>query len=143
MRPCQNVSTRVFRRPLKGTGKIGTATVTVLVLTAGLFGVYTFGVFGADAGRSPQRRAVMVSIDGLPPELYLHPEKYNLRIPNLKRLKAEGSYAESVEGVYPSVTYPSHTIRSTWAGSAAEAEPSWCRPTWATQPKSIVWWRRS
>lgn len=32
-----------------------------------------------------------------------------LRIPNLRRLQAEGSYAEGVVGVYPSVTYPSHT----------------------------------
>ena len=33
----------------------------------------------------------------------------NIRIPNLQRLKSLGSYAEAVEGVYPSVTYPSHT----------------------------------
>ena len=33
----------------------------------------------------------------------------NIRIPNLQRLMTEGSYAEGVEGVYPSVTYPSHT----------------------------------
>jgi len=32
-----------------------------------------------------------------------------LRIPNLERLKNEGSFAEGVEGVYPSVTYPAHT----------------------------------
>ncbi len=31
------------------------------------------------------------------------------RIPNLLRLKEEGSFAEGVEGVYPTVTYPSHT----------------------------------
>jgi predicted AlkP superfamily pyrophosphatase or phosphodiesterase len=31
------------------------------------------------------------------------------RLPNLARLHAEGSFAEGVEGVYPSVTYPSHT----------------------------------
>jgi predicted AlkP superfamily pyrophosphatase or phosphodiesterase len=33
----------------------------------------------------------------------------NAHIPNLKRLRAEGSYAEGVEGVYPTVTYPSHS----------------------------------
>jgi predicted AlkP superfamily pyrophosphatase or phosphodiesterase len=33
----------------------------------------------------------------------------NLQTPNLRRLQAEGSYAEGVVGVYPSVTYPSHT----------------------------------
>jgi predicted AlkP superfamily pyrophosphatase or phosphodiesterase len=30
-------------------------------------------------------------------------------IPNLLRLKEEGSFAEGVEGVYPTVTYPAHT----------------------------------
>jgi len=33
----------------------------------------------------------------------------NAHLPNLKRLRAEGSYAEGVQGVYPTVTYPSHT----------------------------------
>jgi len=33
----------------------------------------------------------------------------NIRTPNLRRLVAEGSHAEGVVGVYPSVTYPSHT----------------------------------
>ena len=32
-----------------------------------------------------------------------------LATPNLTRLKKEGSLAEAVEGVYPTVTYPSHT----------------------------------
>jgi predicted AlkP superfamily pyrophosphatase or phosphodiesterase len=33
----------------------------------------------------------------------------HLHIPNLQRLKREGSFAEGVVGVYPSLTYPSHT----------------------------------
>ncbi len=33
--------------------------------------------------------------------------------PNLTRLKTEGSFAEAVEGVYPTVTYPSHTTMVT------------------------------
>src|SRR5438477_4709547 len=32
-----------------------------------------------------------------------------LRTPNIRRLTEGGSYAEGVEGVYPTVTYPSHT----------------------------------
>ena len=65
--------------------------------------------FGKAEGAAAQRRAVMISIDGLPPDLYLNRDKYGLRIPNLLELMEQGSYAEAVEGVYPSVTYPSHT----------------------------------
>jgi predicted AlkP superfamily pyrophosphatase or phosphodiesterase len=50
----------------------------------------------------------MISIDGLGASWYMSPLP-KLRIPNLRRLMEEGSYAEGVEGVYPSVTYPSHT----------------------------------
>ena len=32
-----------------------------------------------------------------------------IHIPNLTRLRREGSYADGVIGVYPTLTYPSHT----------------------------------
>lgn len=51
---------------------------------------------------------VVISVDGMMPAAYLRPDRYNLNIPNLRRLMAEGSYAAGVIGVYPSVTYPSH-----------------------------------
>lgn len=54
------------------------------------------------------RHVLVVSIDGLGASWLTAPPP-NLRIPNLRRLQAEGSYAEGVVGVYPSVTYPSHT----------------------------------
>lgn len=42
------------------------------------------------------------------PDSYTNPIPGS-KIPNLLRLKREGSYAEAVEGVYPTLTYPSHT----------------------------------
>ena len=51
---------------------------------------------------------VVLSVDGMPPAFYLQPEKFGLKIPNLRRLVNEGTYAEAVESVYPSVTYPAH-----------------------------------
>jgi predicted AlkP superfamily pyrophosphatase or phosphodiesterase len=54
------------------------------------------------------RHVVMISVDGLGAGWYMAPPP-NLRVPNLRRLMDEGSYAEGVVGVYPSVTYPSHT----------------------------------
>jgi predicted AlkP superfamily pyrophosphatase or phosphodiesterase len=63
---------------------------------------------GANPVSSADRHVVMISIDGLGASWYMSPPP-ELRTPNLRRLREEGSYAEGVEGVYPSVTYPSHT----------------------------------
>ncbi|MBL8150082.1 MAG: alkaline phosphatase family protein, partial [Blastocatellia bacterium] len=52
---------------------------------------------------------VVISVDGLHPELYLKSDQLGLKIPTIKRLMQQGSYAEAMETVYPSVTYPSHT----------------------------------
>lgn len=55
------------------------------------------------------KHVVMISIDGMVPDYYTAPERVGLRAPNLALLKNGGAYAEGVEGVYPSVTYPAHT----------------------------------
>jgi predicted AlkP superfamily pyrophosphatase or phosphodiesterase len=52
---------------------------------------------------------VMISIDGLKPDYILEADKHQLKIPNLRKMLAEGSYARAVTGVLPTVTYPSHT----------------------------------
>ncbi len=52
---------------------------------------------------------VLISIDGLKPDYILAADKYQLRVPNLRRMLAEGAYAKAVTGVLPTVTYPSHT----------------------------------
>jgi predicted AlkP superfamily pyrophosphatase or phosphodiesterase len=61
----------------------------------------------------PGRRPVLViSVDGMRASDYTAPPP-GTRIPNLLRLKRLGSYADGVEGVYPTVTYPSHTTMVT------------------------------
>jgi predicted AlkP superfamily pyrophosphatase or phosphodiesterase len=52
---------------------------------------------------------VLISIDGLKPDYVLDADKHGLKIPNLRRLAAEGAHASGVTGVLPTVTYPSHT----------------------------------
>ena len=51
----------------------------------------------------------MISIDGLVPEYYLQPARLGLKVPNLVKMKLGGAYAEGVEGIFPTVTYPAHT----------------------------------
>jgi predicted AlkP superfamily pyrophosphatase or phosphodiesterase len=59
---------------------------------------------------------LMISIDGLRPDHVTAADAYGLKVPNLRRFLAEGAYAEGVQGVIPTVTYPSHTtlITGVW-----------------------------
>jgi predicted AlkP superfamily pyrophosphatase or phosphodiesterase len=52
---------------------------------------------------------VMVSVDGMKPEYVTHADEHGAKVANLRRFMMEGMYAEGVEGVIPTVTYPSHT----------------------------------
>jgi predicted AlkP superfamily pyrophosphatase or phosphodiesterase len=61
---------------------------------------------------------VLISIDGLKPDYVLDAEKHGLKIPNLRRLVAEGAHASGVTGVLPTVTYPSHTTMVTGVSPA-------------------------
>lgn len=53
-----------------------------------------------------KKRVLLVSIDGFRPDFY---QQEQWKAPVLKRLKAQGVYAEGVYSAFPSVTYPSHT----------------------------------
>src|SRR5262245_45086311 len=52
---------------------------------------------------------LIISIDGLRGSWAAHPEQHGLKLPTLTRLAARGAKAEGVLGVFPTVTYPSHT----------------------------------
>src|SRR5271168_25845 len=52
---------------------------------------------------------VMISIDGLRPDYITAADSHGAKVPNLRRFLKEGAYAEGVQGVIPTVTYPSHT----------------------------------
>ena len=54
------------------------------------------------------RHVVMISIDGLRPEIYLEPERVGVTVPNLVKLREQGTSAERMTPVFPSVTYPGH-----------------------------------
>jgi predicted AlkP superfamily pyrophosphatase or phosphodiesterase len=56
---------------------------------------------------------VLISIDGLKPDYVLEADKHSLKVPNLRRLAAEGMHATGVRGVMPTVTYPAHTTMVT------------------------------
>jgi predicted AlkP superfamily pyrophosphatase or phosphodiesterase len=62
----------------------------------------------------PQKSAdapllVIISIDGLRPDYITAADAHGAKVPNLLRFLKEGTYADGVQGVVPTVTYPSHT----------------------------------
>jgi predicted AlkP superfamily pyrophosphatase or phosphodiesterase len=60
------------------------------------------------ADEQTARHVVVISVDGMGSHFYVTPPQ-GIHIPNLMKMKSEGSFAEAVEGIYPTVTYPSHT----------------------------------
>lgn len=58
------------------------------------------------------KHVILISIDGFRPDFYKDKSWF---APNLRKLMAEGVYAEGVNSVFPSVTYPAHTTLVTGA----------------------------
>ncbi len=79
--------------------------LAVVILCAAALGL----VFATDRPESKTgRHVVVISVDGMGSAYYINPPAGS-RIPNLRRLMEQGSFADSVEGVYPTLTYPAHT----------------------------------
>jgi predicted AlkP superfamily pyrophosphatase or phosphodiesterase len=67
-------------------------------------------VLAVAAGNSALAASVlMISVDGLKPEYVLDADAHGLKIPFLRGLLRDGAHARGVNGVWPTVTYPSHT----------------------------------
>jgi hypothetical protein len=69
------------------------------------------------AAQAPAPLALMISIDGLRPDYVTAADRYGLKIPALRRFMTDGTYAR-VQGVIPTVTYPSHTTLVTGVAPA-------------------------
>jgi predicted AlkP superfamily pyrophosphatase or phosphodiesterase len=70
-------------------------------------------VLSACTGFAQQaKHVILVSIDGFRPDFYMNP---SWNAVNLQQMMQKGVYAEGVQSVFPSVTYPSHTAMITGA----------------------------
>jgi predicted AlkP superfamily pyrophosphatase or phosphodiesterase len=63
----------------------------------------------APALASPRHKLLVVSVDGLDWRYLRDADAMGLAIPTLRRLMAHGEVAQGVVGVWPTVTWPSHT----------------------------------
>src|SRR6058998_3934626 len=61
------------------------------------------------ASTPPAKRLLVISVDGLDHRYLRDRDQLGLRIPNMRRLLNQGRYAQGVIGVYPTITWPSHT----------------------------------
>jgi predicted AlkP superfamily pyrophosphatase or phosphodiesterase len=75
---------------------------TLIILALSLF--YYTGM------KAQQSHVILITIDGLRPEFYKDP---SWSMVNLRQAMQNGAYADGVTGVFPSVTYPSHTTMIT------------------------------
>lgn len=59
---------------------------------------------------------LMISIDGLKPEYITQADAHGMKLPYLRTFLRDGTYADGVVGIWPTVTYPSHTtlITGVW-----------------------------
>jgi hypothetical protein len=91
-------------RHAKDAKTLQTRGMSCFLRIASFLAVTLFAVSGVRAAP-----VLMISIDGMKPEYVLEADQRSLKIPYLRGLAAHGTFARGVVGVWPSVTYPSHT----------------------------------
>jgi predicted AlkP superfamily pyrophosphatase or phosphodiesterase len=95
--------------PAMNTQRISrTSLLRQLVLAFFLAAIFLPAAFVLAQEKAPPL-LVIVSIDGLRPDYVTAADAHGAKVPNLRRFLKDGTYAEGVVGVVPTVTYPSHT----------------------------------
>jgi len=75
-----------------------------------IFALLTLSLFSFADVIAQDAHVILISIDGLRPEFY---KDASWSMVNLRQAMKTGSYADGVTGVFPTVTYPSHTTMIT------------------------------
>src|SRR5687767_2376795 len=99
---------------MKATVKSAARITMVVVLVA--FAMLLSGNVVVPQGAA--RTVVLISIDGLHPDYVTQADRLGLTIPNLRQLMRDGAHATGVQGVIPTVTYPSHATLVTGVSPA-------------------------
>jgi predicted AlkP superfamily pyrophosphatase or phosphodiesterase len=71
--------------------------------------LWVLGACTAVPAQTSPPMLVMISIDGLRPDYVTAAAAHGAKVPALRRFLVDGAFADGVEGVIPTVTYPSHT----------------------------------
>jgi len=70
-------------------------------------------VLPADAANAAAHRLLVISVDGLDWRYLRDRDALGLKIPNIRSLMAKSQIADGVVGVWPTITWPSHTTMLT------------------------------
>jgi predicted AlkP superfamily pyrophosphatase or phosphodiesterase len=111
------------------------AVSALLLLVASV--VVAIGM-GMGAPDKPNGLLVMISIDGLRADYVTAADAHGAKIPQLRRFLKEGTYADGVVGVVPTVTYPSHTTLVTGVWPAKHG--IWANTTFDPLQKNYQGW---
>jgi predicted AlkP superfamily pyrophosphatase or phosphodiesterase len=91
--------------------------LVVFAVSIASFGAGGWRAEAQDRAVGGERRVapllVVISVDGLRPDYVTQADAHGAKIPNLRRFLKQGTYADGVQGVVPTVTYPSHTTLMT------------------------------
>jgi len=81
----------------------------------GIFSLLCFFAVGVPVAAQETKAPllVVISVDGLRPDYFTAADTHGAKIPHLRKFLHDGSYAQGVTGVIPTVTYPSHTTLMT------------------------------
>src|SRR5208337_202172 len=85
---------------------------TLVGVALGLLGLFV-QVQAVAAQGTATPLLVVISVDGLRPDYITAADQHGAKVPHLRKFLSEGTYAEGVTGVIPTVTYPSHTTLMT------------------------------
>lgn len=75
------------------------------MIRAALCGAALLGLVASPASAAP---VLLISIDAMSPDYVTKADSLGLKVPNLRRFLKDGSYAQGVRGVVPTITCPSH-----------------------------------
>ena len=100
--------------------------------------IFAFVFLFSFAGQAEARSVVLISVDGMRPDYITRADQLGLKVPNLRRMMREGVYAEGVNGVVPTVTYPSHTTLITGVSPARHGIYS--NTTFDPEQKNLQGW---
>lgn len=103
----------MIRKPLANPSISFRRLAPILLAVAAAVGA-CFSVqrtFAKDRSASPL--LVVISIDGLRPDYVTQADAHGAQLPHLRQFMKLGAYADGVQGVVPTVTYPSHTTLMT------------------------------
>lgn len=89
------------------------STITRVTINSFFLSFFILLCFSGDTNaQTPADHVILISIDGFRPEFYQDEKR---PAPMLQYMAREGVQADGVRGIFPSVTYPSHTTLVTGA----------------------------